>query len=76
MGNGNGFSVLEVVESVRRVTQRPVAIQDAQRRAGDPARLVADSRLVRSTLGWAPQFDDLETIVAHAWAFERAFRRL
>ena len=76
LGNGNGFSVLEVVESVRRVTQRPVAIQDAQRRAGDPARLVADSRLVRSTLGWAPQFDDLETIVAHAWAFERAFRRL
>jgi UDP-glucose 4-epimerase len=72
LGNGSGFSVLQVVEAVRRVTQRPVPVEDAPRRAGDPARLVADSRLIRAQLGWSPRFADLDTIVAHAWAFERA----
>jgi UDP-glucose 4-epimerase len=71
LGNGSGFSVLEVVESVRRVTGRPVSVEDAPRRPGDPARLVADSRLIRKELGWSPRFDNLDTIVAHAWAFEQ-----
>jgi UDP-glucose 4-epimerase len=71
LGNGGGFSVLEVIEAVRRVTRRPVPVQDAPRRAGDPARLVADSRLIRKQLNWSPRFADLETIVAHAWAFEQ-----
>ena len=74
LGNGSGFSVLDVIEAVRRVTQRPVPVEDAPRRAGDPARLVADSRLVRKALGWSPRFEDLETIVAHAWAFEQRLR--
>ena len=56
LGNGSGFSVLEVVEAVRRVTGRPVPVEDAPRRAGDPARLVADSRLIHQQLGWAPRY--------------------
>jgi UDP-glucose 4-epimerase len=71
LGNGSGFSVLEVVDAVRRVSGRPVPVEDAPRRAGDPARLVADSRLIRQQLGWSPRFADLDVIVAHAWAFEQ-----
>jgi UDP-glucose 4-epimerase len=70
LGNGGGFSVLEVVDAVRRVTGREVPIEDAPRRPGDPARLVADSRRIREALGWSPRYADLGTIVAHAWAFE------
>jgi UDP-glucose 4-epimerase len=75
LGNGSGFSVLEVIEAVRRVTQQPVPVEDAPRRGGDPARLVADSRLIRTQLGWSPRFADLDTIVGHAWAFERSRKR-
>ena len=70
LGNGNGFSVLEVIASVERVTQRKLALVDAPRREGDPARLVADSRLIREKLGWAPQYADLDTIVGHSWRWE------
>jgi UDP-glucose 4-epimerase len=75
LGNGSGFSVLEVIEAVRRVTQQPVPLDDAPRRAGDPARLVADSRLIRTQLSWSPRFADLDTIVGHAWAFERSRKK-
>ncbi len=71
LGNGNGFSVQEVIDSVERVTGRTVRAIDAPRREGDPARLVADSRSAREVLRWAPRFADLDTIVAHAWAWER-----
>jgi UDP-glucose 4-epimerase len=70
LGNGNGFSVQEVIDTARRVTGRPIAVRDAPRREGDPARLVADATLARQQLGWVPQFPDLEAIVAHAWAWE------
>lgn len=71
LGNGAGFSVQEVIDAARRVTGRPIAVRDAPRREGDPARLVADATLARQQLAWAPQFSDLETIVAHAWAWEQ-----
>jgi UDP-glucose 4-epimerase len=71
LGNGNGFSVREVVDAVRRVSGRPICVVDAPRRVGDPARLVADSTLARSTLRWSPEFPDLTTIVTHAWAWEK-----
>lgn len=70
LGNGNGFSVLEVIRAVERVTQRDVRVVDAPRRDGDPARLVADARSIRQTLGWAPAYAQLETIVAHSWQWE------
>jgi UDP-glucose 4-epimerase len=70
LGNGNGFSVQEVIDVVKSVTGREFAVKDAARRAGDPPRLVADSTQARAVLGWQPQYADLATIVAHAWAWE------
>lgn len=71
LGNGNGFSVQEVIAAVQRVTGRQVTVVDAPRRAGDPARLVADSAIARNELGWRPVYADLETIAEHAWHWER-----
>lgn len=70
LGNGTGFSVQQVVDTVEKVTGRKVTVVDSPRRAGDPARLVADSTRARELLGWRPMFADLETIVSHAWAWE------
>lgn len=70
LGSGNGFSVLQVIAAVERVTQRTLRVVDAPRRPGDPARLVADSRLIRHTLGWTPAYADLDTMVRHAWGWE------
>jgi len=73
LGNGNGFSVLEVINIVREVTGLPVSVINAPRRDGDPATLVADSALARNEMGWSPVYDQLETIVEHAWAWEKFF---
>jgi UDP-glucose 4-epimerase len=70
LGNGNGFSVQEVIDAAILVTGRPIVVRDAPRRYGDPARLVADATLARQQLGWQPQFADLETMVRHAWGWE------
>lgn len=72
LGNGNGFSVLEVIETAKKVTGVDFAVKHEVRRAGDPPRLVADSSAIKTKLGWSPRYADLDTIVAHAWAFERA----
>ncbi|MFJ9803771.1 UDP-glucose 4-epimerase GalE [Streptomyces wuyuanensis] len=74
LGNGNGFSVREVVETVRKVTGRPVPEAVAARRAGDPAVLVASAATAQERLGWAPSRPDLAGIVADAWDFARARR--
>ncbi len=70
LGNGNGFSVQEVIDTAERVTDCKISVVNGQRRDGDPARLVADSRLIRDKLGWQPQFTDLATIIEHAWKWE------
>ena len=70
LGNGQGFSVQEVIDTARQVTGRMIAVQEGPRRAGDPARLVADASRAREVLGWQPQFADLATIIAHAWRWE------
>ena len=70
-GYGRGFSVLEVIEAVKRVSGVDFKVEIAPRRSGDPARIVADSALLRETIGWRPRFDDLATIVSHALAWER-----
>jgi UDP-glucose 4-epimerase len=70
LGNGQGFSVQEVIDTARQVTGRAIAVQEGPRRAGDPARLVADATRARQVLGWQPQFADLATIIAHAWQWE------
>jgi UDP-glucose 4-epimerase len=71
LGNGNGFSVLEVVNAIEHVTGKKLTIKDAPRRAGDPARLVADATLARQELNWQPQYASLETIIEHAWQWEK-----
>lgn len=70
LGNGNGFSVQEVIDTASRVTGRRIPVVDGPRREGDPARLVADSTQARQALGWTPRFADLETIIRHAWGWE------
>ncbi len=70
LGNGAGFSVQEVIRAVERVTGKVVKVVDGPRREGDPASLVADATKARHTLGWAPSFTQLDTIVAHAWQWE------
>lgn len=71
LGNGNGFSVQEVIDAALKVTGREIAVQEAPRREGDPARLVADSTLARQELGWQPRYAALETIIGHAWSWEQ-----
>lgn len=71
-GYGRGFSVLEVLDAVGRVTNLEIERRLEPRRAGDPDSLVADNRNILSTLPWRPRFDDLEMIVSHALAWERA----
>lgn len=75
-GYSKGFSVLEVIEAVKRVAGRTFDVRLAPRRAGDPAAIVAGSEKIRSRLGWAPEFADLDTIVAHALAWERQIPRM
>ncbi len=73
-GYGRGFSVLEVIDTVKRVSGVDFKVAISGRRPGDPAAIVADSGRIRALLGWAPQFDDLKTIVGHAlkWEHRRA----
>jgi len=73
-GYGHGFSVLEVIETVKKVSGVDFSVQFGPRRPGDPARIVAACERARSLLGWQPQLDDLATIVAHALAWERKLR--
>jgi UDP-glucose 4-epimerase len=71
IGNGQGFTVFEVIESVRRVTGRPIAIEECARRPGDPAVLVASSEKIKRELGWKPQFAELDEIIASAWKWHQ-----
>jgi UDP-glucose 4-epimerase len=70
-GYGHGYSVLEVISSLERVIGRRLPVEMTGRRPGDPVSLVADTSRIRSMLDWNPQFDDLDTIVSHALAWER-----
>ncbi len=72
LGNGAGFSVLQVIESARRVSGCDIAFERAPRRPGDPAVLVAASDKARRVLGWSPRHADLNDIIASAWAWHQA----
>jgi UDP-glucose 4-epimerase len=72
LGNGNGFSVLEVIEAARRITGREIPYEVGPRRAGDPPVLVASSAKARARLGWAPKYDRIEPIIETAWAWHQA----
>jgi UDP-glucose 4-epimerase len=72
LGNGNGFSVREVIDVARRVTGRNIEVVEQARREGDPPRLVADATLARTRLGWVPRSPGLDDIIADAWRWERS----
>ena len=72
LGNGQGFSVKEVIETARKVTGKNIEAKIAPRRAGDPSLLVADAKKAREILGWKPQFPDIESIIESAWAWHSA----
>ena len=71
LGNGKGFSVKEVIETCRKVTDETIPAVVASRRAGDPAVLVASSEKAKRELGWTPKYSNLEEIIAHAWNWHR-----
>ena len=71
IGNGNGYSNLEVVETARRVTGHPIPVVESPRRPGDAPRLVASSERIRRELGWSPRHPDLTDIIESAWTWHR-----
>ncbi|WP_133501164.1 UDP-glucose 4-epimerase GalE [Cognatilysobacter terrigena] len=72
LGNGNGVSVLEVIEAARKVSGRDIPYEIGARRAGDPPVLVASSAQAREKLGWTPKFDRIEPIIETAWAWHKS----
>jgi UDP-glucose-4-epimerase GalE len=71
LGTGRGYSVLEVIETARKITGHPIPVRIAERRAGDPPRLVCGGTRARDLLGWTPARPELEDIVRDAWEFQR-----
>ena len=71
LGNGIGFSVKEVIDTARKVTNHPIPAVISPRRAGDPAQLIASSEKAKSILGWRPEHADLEEIIATAWKWHK-----
>lgn len=69
LGNGDGYSVSEVIRTVEQVTSASVTVDRGARRPGDPAILVANSKKIRDDLGWSPKYPELESIVRHAWCW-------
>ena len=73
LGNGRGFSVLEVIEAARQVTGMDIPYHRGGRRPGDPAALVASSDLARKVLGWEPRHPEINEIIASAWRWHQKF---
>ncbi|MCB2425887.1 NAD-dependent epimerase/dehydratase family protein, partial [Methylophaga pinxianii] len=71
LGNGNGFSVFQVIEAAKNVVQQDIAYSIEPPRAGDPSTLVADSTRARQVLGWQPAYTDIESIIATAWTWHQ-----
>jgi UDP-glucose 4-epimerase len=72
LGNGTGFSVLEIIEIARAVTGHPIPAEIAPRRAGDPATLIASADEAINALGWQPKYDSVKQIIETAWAWHKA----
>lgn len=69
LGSGKGFSVKEMIEAARKVTGKDIKVEMGERRAGDPAKLIASAEKARKILGWTPKFDDVESIIKTAWTW-------
>lgn len=72
LGTGNGFSVMEVIDNSRAVTNRPVPFEVGERRAGDAVRLVSGSTRAKAELGWTPDRSNMETMIADAWRWHQS----
>ncbi len=72
LGNGNGFSVKEVIDVAREVTGKEILAIEAERRAGDPAELVGSSKKIKEILGWSPKYTELKTIIETAWQWHKS----
>jgi UDP-glucose 4-epimerase len=72
LGNGDGYSVLEVITTAREVTGKEIPVLIGDRRVGDPARLIADATLAHQQLGWKPDYPNLADMIAHAWQWEQS----
>ncbi|MGC2047895.1 MAG: hypothetical protein WA635_04710 [Gallionella sp.] len=74
LGNGNGFSVQEVIDTATRIVVKPIQVKDGARRTGDPASLLADAKTAKQVMGWV-RYPELESIIHHAWQWEQRQRR-
>ena len=72
LGNGQGFSVKEMIAAAEKATGRSIKVEIGARRAGDPAQLIASSEKARSVLGWKPQFTDVEQVIGTAWKWHES----
>jgi UDP-glucose 4-epimerase len=71
LGNGQGFSVLEVIERARKITEKNIAVENSDRRAGDPPVLIASNEKAIKELGWKPQYADIDDIIGTAWRWHQ-----
>ncbi|BAZ06710.1 UDP-glucose 4-epimerase GalE [Calothrix sp. NIES-3974] len=71
LGNGNGFSVKQVIETAQRVTGKPIAVKTCDRRPGDPPALIGSGEKARQILGWEPKYPNLDDIISHAWKWHQ-----
>jgi UDP-glucose 4-epimerase len=71
LGNGNGFSVKEIIEAAKRITGKPIVVKHCDRRPGDPPVLIGSAEKAREILGWQPKFSNLEQIITHAWQWHQ-----
>ena len=69
LGNGEGYSVLEIINAAKKVTNLPINVTIDKRRPGDPARLIANNTKAKEILGWQPEYTDIEEIISSAWNF-------
>ena len=74
LGNGQGFSVLEVIECARKITGKEIGVENADRRPGDPPVLIASNEKAARELGWKPQYADLDDIIGTAWRWHQKLR--
>ena len=75
LGNGVGFSVRQVIESAKKVTGRDFKVEETKRRPGDPAVLIGSSKKARDTLGWNPQYTDIDDIIKTAWIWHQKLNK-
>lgn len=71
LGNGQGFSVKEMIEAAKETTGRDIKVEMGQRRAGDPAQLIASSDKARKILGWKPRYTDVKQVIGTAWIWHQ-----